>query len=191
MPTAKGESFPAVTERERRLHGFAVLVALGDDVAANAAWQAARAAYPVAQHHREQPADGWQRRRVVEELREGTKQHIDRWLGVAPQLPMEHRARLRGLGASDAAMYGLRALSPFDRGVVIAVAAERLDDAALRTLVGRGQAATRRTVTRAMRRYLRAVQATLGSQPWTRRQPSGELAERVAQAAAANAGGPS
>lgn len=190
VPTAKGDSSPAVTERERRLYGFAVLVALGDDVAATAAWQAALAAYPrQLAADPDTPADGWLRRRVLDGLHEPLKRRVDRLLRIAPELPVEARARLRALGASDAAISGLRVLLPADRGMVIASSAEHLDAADLRVLVGRGDTGTRRMIARAMGRYVRAAQASLAGQPWIRREPTGELAERVA-AAAGTPGGP-
>jgi len=191
VPPEKGDSSPAVTERERRLHGFAVLVAVGDLAAASSAWQVALAAHRVRPRALSDTAtQGWLRHRVVEELQGTLRGRVDRLLHVDHELPVEHRARLRALGASDAAIGGLRALSPVDRGLVIGSAAEHLDVAALRTLAGGSADAARRAVQRAMRRYVHGVQATLVGQPWARRQPLGELAERIAAASAGRDRGP-
>ena len=182
---SEGASTVVGTDQETRLRGFAMLVALGDQHTASVAWR--RALDARARHRPRQPmplAEGWLRRRVLREIDEGLHDRVERLISFADdELEVGRRATLRALGASDAVIHGLKSLSPRERGVVVAYAVERLDPREIGEMLGRGEPATHRIITRAMRRYVRGAEAMLAQEPWARRQAGGEIAARVEAAA--------
>jgi hypothetical protein len=96
---------------------------------------------------------------------------------------VERRATLRALGASDAVIGGLSSLGLLDRGLVVAHEVERLPMDEVESLLGRDAAGARRRVSRALHGYVRGALKLLAEEPWARREPSGELATRIATVA--------
>ncbi|HEY7462853.1 MAG TPA: hypothetical protein VH987_00225 [Candidatus Limnocylindria bacterium] len=173
-----------------RLRGFAVLVALGDQPAALRACERALAdgERRHARHGLAHP-EGWLRGRVIHHLG-GLPQPLARWLAPSDEAHMiERRATLRALGASDAVIGGLSSLSLLDRGLVVAHEVERLPMEEVQAMLGRDAAGARRRVSRALHGYVRGALKLLEEEPWARREPSGELATRIAMAARHYPGG--
>lgn len=136
----------------RRLHGFALLLTLGDRrLAARFTANALAAADPhLAQLRHPERAAAWLRARV---LRLMPRRSI-----LAS--PTERRAALEPLGAEAAIIEGLAAVGTRERAALIAADVERLDPRDVETIVGRGGAALERLLIRARRRYIDAY-ATL------------------------------
>lgn len=176
---------PISADEQVRLRGFAMLVALGDQHAANAAWR--RALDAAARRGARQPLTrpaGWLRRRVLRQLDGGLIDRVQQHLPNATrELDEERRATLRALGATDVVIHGLRTLSAPERAAVVAHAIERLDPSDLGELLGVREAAIPRVVARAVRHYVKGADAMLSEEPWARRQAEGDLARRVAAAA--------
>lgn len=154
-----------------RLHGFALLLTLGDG--SRAAGLAADAlAAGIARldelRHPERAA-AWLRRRVLE--RDGAS-------GAAPDggtVPA-----LLELGADGPVMAALAALRPSERAALIASTIERLDLRDVGTIIGRDGPATDRVVRRARSRYLDAYAAAPDAAPG-----SGPIVTRIGDAARA------
>jgi hypothetical protein len=168
-----------------RLHGFALLVGLGDSRAAERAAGfalAAGAAQAAALRHPERAA-AWLRARTLRGIGQGR-----------PSAPIESRlAALVPLGVSETVYRGLAGLSIEARAAIVASAIERFDPIDVETILGAAPAATRHAVAEARRRYMR--HATLTSPDETDAppdQPMGELATRVQDVAtrAISSGGP-
>jgi hypothetical protein len=160
-----------------RLHGFALLVALGDRQAAGQAASAALAAGLVRAHELRHPerAAAWLRAEVVRALRR-------RRLALADATTRE--GVLATLGATPATCRALGALSLLERAALVAEAVERLDPIDVETVVGKRPAAAHRILRAAREGYLRACLAMGGgaSEPTAgppRPERQGELAERV------------
>jgi DNA-directed RNA polymerase specialized sigma24 family protein len=157
------------------LHGFALLVALGDrrraeDAAAATLAEGARRAGAL--RHPERAA-AWLRARALRALRR------PRIAGRAPSRA-QREATLRALGASDQAIAGLAALSLDERAALVVSGIERLDAIDLETVLGRSRHAVRRLVYAARRRYLATIEQA-GALPDTGRR--GLLAARIAATA--------
>jgi len=158
-----------------RLHGFALLVTLGDSRAAERAAGfalAAGAAQAAALRHPERAA-AWLRARTLRGLVRGRTHR--------PSAPIESRlAALAPLGVSETVYRGLAGLSLEGRAAIAASAIERFDPIDVETILDAAPAATRHAVAEARRRYLRHATRTspddVGSPP---DQPMGELASRV------------
>jgi hypothetical protein len=143
-----------------RLHGFALLVSLGDRARAGAAAGAAlgegiRRAREL--RHPERAA-AQLRHLVLESLRSDASGR-----GAPP--PDERRHVLHGLGVDETAFDGLAALAPLERAALVASAVEGFDPIDLETILGSSPADAHRTVARARRRYLAAVLAAARAQP--------------------------
>jgi DNA-directed RNA polymerase specialized sigma24 family protein len=158
-----------------RLHGFALLVALGDRQAAAAASSKALsdAGSRLAELRHPERAAAWLRARVARSLSRHRR----------PAVPEhERRETLRGLGVTDAAFAGLATLSPRERAVFVAAAIERLEPIDVEQVAGRDPDGTARLVDRARRRYLQAAVALLdagGGRVSAGSAPPGLLAVRV------------
>jgi hypothetical protein len=161
-----------------------VLVALGDQrVALRACERAIADGERRDARHRLAHPDGWLRGRVIHHLG-GLPEPLARWLAPSDEAQMvERRATLRALGASDAVIGGLSSLGPLDRGLVVAHQVERLPMDEVEAMLGRDGAGARRRVTRALHGYVRGASKLMAEEPWARREPSGQLAMRVAAAA--------
>ena len=169
-----------------RLHGFCLLVALGDRPAAAAA--AARAMAEATPHLAElrhpERAAAWLRSsavpRIIGSGRRGDQE-------------AQRRETLRALGVTDAAFDGLDALDPRERAAFVAAGIERLDPIDVETVLRMGAADARRLVGRARRRYLAAAAARIVREPLTEptvgEAPPGGLTERVEMLAEQALGG--
>jgi DNA-directed RNA polymerase specialized sigma24 family protein len=160
-----------------RLHGFALLLTVGDrsraaDVAANVlALGVARAA----QLRHPERAAAWLRARVLRALRRTSdnRRHSR----------AERRAILQELGMPEAMMAALEGLTLDDRAAVVAASVERLAINDVATILGTDAPATRRILQGARRRYLAATTLWSGDLP-AAALPGGEIAARVQQVAA-------
>jgi len=158
-----------------RLHGFAVLVTLGDReraerIAATALADGARRASSL--RHPERAA-AWLRARV---------------LRLAPRRPHRTKAGedkrqvvLSRLGIDAACEVALGALSTIERAALVAVDTEGLAPLDLEVVLDRGAAASRRILAQARRRYVDAFLAARG----TTGEPEfrGPIANRVREVA--------
>ncbi len=149
-----------------RLHGFALLLTLGDRPrASRLAADALRAAEgDLASHRHPERAAAWLRAHVLRAAgrRSGRVSSIDR------------RAGLEELGVNDTARAGLTALNTRERGAVIAASIERLDPLDVAAIVGREGARLESLLRRARTRYLDGAataspDANLASGPITER----------------------
>ncbi len=163
-----------------RLHGFALLVALGDRRMASAATaNALSAASPrLAELRHPERAAAWLRNHVVQDVRAA---------GRTPVPEAERRAALRGLGVAEPAFDGLAALSTLERAALVSASVERLDALDVERVVGRTQADTSRLLERARKGYLAAAMAREGS-PRTDPNAPADLAARVEAVAARTMG---
>lgn len=135
-----------------RLHGFALLLTLGDRArAARLAGEALAAgtARTTELRHPERAA-AWLRRRVTRTA-ERTRRQTD------PRTPGEGRLALDELGADAAAFAGLSGLTTRERAALIADSIERLDRGDVATIVGTDGARLDRLIRRVRRRYTETV----------------------------------
>lgn len=132
-----------------RLHGFALLLTLGDRPrAARLAADALRAAEAdLASHRHPERAAAWLRAHVQRAAGRGSRRLS----------PDDRQAALGELGVNDTARAGLTALSTRERGAVIAASIERLDPLDVATIVGRDGARLESLLRRARSRYLEAA----------------------------------
>ncbi len=155
----------------RRLHGFALLVSLGDAQRAGRATGDALAVgsrHAAALSHPERAA-AWLRARVLGRLR-----HASLARGSPPTAA--RRAELARLGVDEATFDGLASLSLAGRAALTATTIERFEPMDVETILGTSSSATRRLVMRANRRYLAAVADRPVSSEAT---PAGGLSRRV------------
>lgn len=155
-----------------RLHGFALLLTLGDR--RRAAGLAADAIAAASKHlpelrHPERAA-AWLRQRVTRAGGSG-----DRRVPIAERL-----AALDELGVGAAALAGLSGLTRTERAALIATAIERIDRRDVAQIVGQDGDRLDRTLRRARRRYLRGATAT----PDPLDGPAGPIRQRIAASAA-------
>jgi hypothetical protein len=168
-----------------RLHGFALLVGLGDSRAAERAAGfalAAGAAQAAALRHPERAA-AWLRARTLRGIGQGR-----------PSAPIESRlAALAPLGVSETVYRGLAGLSIEARAAIVASAIERFDPIDVETILDAAPAAARHAVAEARRRYLRHTARTAPDETDSPPdEPMGELATHVQDVAtrAISSGGP-
>ena len=162
-----------------RLHGYALLVTLGDrqPAAAAASEALAEAGSRLAQLRHPERAAAWLRARVARSLsRRGRPAEGER----------DRRETLRTLGVTDAAFAGLAALSPKERAAFVAATIERLEPIDVEEVSGRDPAGAARLVDGARRRYLAAALAAVDESQ--EREPawpatSGVIAARIDEAA--------
>jgi len=163
-----------------RLHGFAILVALGDRQLAERAAGfslAAGARQAAALRHPERAA-AWLRARALRALR-----------GPRPfrrsPTAEARRAALIPLGVDDAVYRGLAALSLDARAALVASEVERFDPIDVETIIDAAPAATRHALAEARRRYLRSAAEDDSDKEVdaVADEPRGELATRVGNVA--------
>jgi hypothetical protein len=157
-----------------RLHGFALLVALGDAPRAERAAAMALAAgeaHAAALRHPERGA-AWLRARVLKSLRMRT---IGSSVTAATR-----RANLAPLGVEGPAFDGLAALSPPERAALVAAINEGFEAIDVEVILEMSPAAARRTAARAGARY-RSAAARVELRPSP--PAPGGLAQRVQQVA--------
>ncbi len=153
----------------RRLHGFALLLTLGDrPLAAHLATEALIAgADRVDEMRHPERAAAWLRARVVRASGRGSRGSV----GGAHPDPVE-------LGADHAVMGGLSALDRRERAALIADSIERFDRHDVATIVGRDGRALDRLVARARLRFADAATAVGGTLP-----DNGPIASRIDEVA--------
>ena len=163
-----------------RLHGFALLVALGEAEAAERAAGEALAAggrQAAALSHPERAA-AWLRARALR----GLHQSLSRG---TPTSPPAKRAALTSIGVDDTVYEGLAALSAEGRAALVASAIERFEPRDTETILGASPPAARRLIARARDRFLQVVEGQTAEQsgPSTS-EPEGMLAKRIRDVAA-------
>ena len=129
----------------RRLHGFTLLLMLGDRPAAARLASEALAAgcARIGELRHPERAAAWLRRRVVEGARRARIQ------------PGEGQVLIE-LGADDSVIASIAALDRLERAALIASTIERLDRRDVAVIVGRDGPALDRLLRRARERYLQA-----------------------------------
>lgn len=157
-----------------RLHGFALLLTLGDQaVAARLAADAlAAGAIRTTELSHPERAAAWLRQRIVREA--------GRWRRAEMTRPDRRRAALEELGVDDAAFAGLSSLGVRERAVLVATMVERLDRRDVATVVGVDGTRLERLMRRARKRATSAGAAILDDQPGD----EGPLASRIRAIAA-------
>lgn len=160
-----------------RLHGFALLLSVGDRPrAARAAVEAlAEGAVRAAELRHPERAAAWLRARVVRSLRRVSSRRNE----IAED---ERRAVLGELGAADAVYEGLAALPLRERAALVANDIERFHPLDVETIVGVADGSSRQLAGRARKRYMAAAAASLSARQLGA-LPGSELAERVGAAA--------
>jgi hypothetical protein len=156
-----------------QLHGFALLLTLGDQPAAAKLATDALAAGAVRANELQHPrrATAWLRHSVLGAAkRRGTDPNHDE---------PTRRAALRALGLNDEAHAALSALSILERAAVVASHVEGLEEPDVATVVGLDPVRSRRLVRDALRRAISAGMA----QP-SRSGPDGPIVARTRQIAA-------
>lgn len=159
-----------------RLHGFALLVTLGDAEAAERATGKALAlgeARASSLRHPERAA-AWIRAQLVPALRRSRR--------PGPADLAARRAALGELGLQGPAFDGLAALEFEARAAFVASSIERFAPMDIETILRTGPAATRRAIERARQRYLSVVASLPAGPPTlpdagTNRE--GELGRRI------------
>ena len=128
----------------RRLHGFALLLTLGDrPAAARLATDAlAAGAERVDELRHPERAAAWLRRRVVDRAR------VSRGVAADPDVVLD-------LGADEATVTALASLARLERAALIASTVERLDPRDVATIVGRDGSRLDRLLVRARQSFIR------------------------------------
>lgn len=134
-----------------RLHGFALLVTLGDRHVAGDAAGAALAEGTARAHELRHPerAAAWLRARVLRLVRRR------RFAAAAAGEPARRRA-LAALGVDDPMYAALAPLSTAERAALVAANVERLDPVDVETVLATERRDAQRIVRQARERYLRA-----------------------------------
>ncbi len=157
----------------QRLHGFTLLITLGDRAwAGRIAAQALAEGAPRASHLRHpERAAAWLRARALDLARKG---RADRRRSITS----EGGEALDAIGVEPAVVAALAALEIRERAVVVAEAVEGLDTLDVATVAGVDRARVAPLRKRARRRYAAAYAAALDEPP-----RSGSLASRIRAAA--------
>ena len=142
-----------------RLHGFCLLVSLGDRALAGAAASDAMArATPKLEHLRHpERAAAWLRVTAVRSLTGKPRREPE----------ATRRETLRTLGVTDAAFDGLASMDVRERVAFVAAEVERLEPIDVETILRADTGTARRLVGHARRRYLTAAAASIGREPMT------------------------
>jgi len=163
-----------------RLHGFAILVTLGDTQSAERAAGfalAAGAGRAAVLRHPERAA-AWLRARTLRGLHQQPS-------STRPAPVESRRAALAALGVDEAAYRGLAALTIDARAALVASPIERFDPIDVETILDASPAATRHTVAEVRARYLRFAARDLTDEADAAADPpAGELLSRVQNVAA-------
>lgn len=164
-----------------RLHGFAILVTLGDGQSAElvAGFALAAGAVQAAALRHPERAAAWLRARTLRSLHQRGS--------LRPKVTDDaRRATLATIGVDAAAFRGLAALSVDTRGALVASSIEGFDEIDIETILEAAPAAARRLVAEARETFLRNAGPTPADLDGPAEQPVGDLAIRV-QAVAARA----
>ena len=159
-----------------RLHGFALLLSLGDrNRAAAAASRAISAGMDRADELRHpERAAAWLRARVLREMRFAG--------GAGPQSIASRDAAMGDVGLAEPAADALAHLSIEQRAALISSAIEGLELGDVATVLDRGLSGTRRSIHAARAAYLAAATHWLHGTD-VAALPGGELSRRVDEAA--------
>jgi DNA-directed RNA polymerase specialized sigma24 family protein len=160
------------------LHGFAMLVMLGEPDAERVAGEALGAgAMEAASLRHPERAAAWLRARALRGMRQGF---------VRRSTPTEvRRLTLAELGVDASVYEALAALSIESRAALVASTIERFEPIDIETILGVGPAAALRTVADARDRYLNRMAKQPADQALTLpNHPDGELTTRVRGVAA-------
>lgn len=135
----------------RRLHGFALLLTLGDRaLAARVASQALGEGIDrVAELRHPERAAAWLRGRVLQRTRRDRP--------VRPARAADAAVALADMGVPEGVAEALGPLSLIQRAAVIATIIERLDRRDVATMIGRDAAGLERVLRRGVRSYLRTA----------------------------------
>jgi DNA-directed RNA polymerase specialized sigma24 family protein len=138
-----------------RLHGFALLLTLGDRTrAARLAGEAIAAGTArISELRHPERAAAWLRRRVARNVERGGR--------ASRRNPADARVALEELGVDAAAFAGLSALSTRDRAALVADSIERLDRGDVATILGVDGARLDRLIRRVRQRYAEIVAGAL------------------------------
>ncbi len=168
-----------------RLHGFALLVTLGDRRAAAGAARRALLGGARQVHELRHPerAAAWLRARALHSMTRFSLRRRPR------PTEADRLAALRSMGVDGALLRALSTLSLRERAALVASSIERLDPADVQVVLGAGPAATERAMTSARGRYL-AARAPTPSEHEDRSGPVSELVLRVAARTLSPTGGP-
>ncbi len=160
-----------------RLHGFALLLTVGDRsrAATAAATVLASGTTRAAQLRHPERAAAWLRARLVRVLRQTSDSRR--------QTRAERGSVLLELGVPEAMMAALEGLPLDDRAAVVSASVERFSIIDVATILGRDLLATRRILQAARRRYLAATTLWTADLP-AEALPGGEIAARIEQVAA-------
>lgn len=164
-----------------RLHGFAILVTLGDRQSAElvAGFALAAGAGQAAALRHPERAAAWLRARTLRSLHQRRS--------LRPKVTDDaRRATLATIGVDAAAFRGLAALSINARAALVASSIEGFDAIDIETILEAAPAAARRLVAEARETFLRNAGPTPGDLDGLGKHLDGELAIRV-QAVAARA----
>ena len=159
-----------------RLHGFSLLVTLGDrERAAQAASTAVAAGAQRADELRHpERAAAWLRRRVMKELR---RARPSRQLA-----PAERHAALGEIGAAEPAIAALERLTQEGRAALVGGVVERFALTDMATILGTDLVGAQRALSRAQRDYVTAATRWMEELP-NAAIPGGALADRVDEVA--------
>jgi DNA-directed RNA polymerase specialized sigma24 family protein len=160
-----------------RLHGFALLLTVGDRsrAAEAAATVLAAGTARAAELRHPERAAAWLRARLLRTFRRAGDS--------GRHTRAERRAALLELGVPEPMMAALEGLTVDHRAALVAASIERLALTDVATVLGRDAVATRRILQVARRRYLAATTLWSGDLP-AAALPGGEIAARIEQAAA-------
>jgi hypothetical protein len=160
-----------------RLHGFALLVTVGDRARAAqaAATAVAAGADRAAELRHPERAAAWLRRRAMKELR---RARPSRHLSQA-----ERRAALVEIGAAEPAIAALEEITLERRGALVAGLVERFALTDIATILDTDLLGAQRALLGARRDYLSAAAHWMREMP-SAPVPAGWLADRVDQVAA-------
>jgi DNA-directed RNA polymerase specialized sigma24 family protein len=159
------------------LHGFALLLTLGDRsrAAAIAASALADGTARVGELRHPERAAAWLRSRVLRAVRHSAESRL--------HSRGERRSVLLELGVPEPAIATLEGLTMDDRAAIVASSVERFSLTDVATILGRDLDATRRLLRDARNRYLSDAMHWLADVP-REALVGGEIASRVDQAAA-------
>ena len=159
------------------LHGFTLLLTLGDRQRAESVATAALAegASRAGSLRHPERAAAWLRAKAIRTLK---RPRLSRSRSTREQ----RRAALHALGTTDLAIAGLSVLSLQERAALVASGIERLDGLDLESVLGRSRSGVRRVIFDARRRYLAAIENSSAEQALI--PAGGLLARRIAAIAA-------
>jgi DNA-directed RNA polymerase specialized sigma24 family protein len=162
-----------------RLHGFAILVSLGEAALAEKVSSAALTAganQADSLRHPERAA-AWLRARLLRALHQGNSRG-------ASTATDARKSALAPMGVDDTVYEGLAVLGLEARAALVASAVERFEEIDIATILGSSPAAARKVIARARDRYLKTIEAQPAGASTPTTGPAGDIATRVHDVAA-------